>query len=57
MEPYKAIIKDRIEALLPLKSLAADPEVANIEIVSDAAMSFVDSYNLEHPEYIGPPHR
>ncbi|KKY35735.1 hypothetical protein UCDDA912_g04343 [Diaporthe ampelina] len=48
-ERYKAVIQDKIEALLPLKSLAADPDVANIEIVSDAAMSFVDVYNPEHP--------
>lgn len=47
-DPHKEIIKQRIEALLPLKSLAADPDVANIEIVSDAAMSFLDVYNLEH---------
>lgn len=47
-ELHKAVIKDRIEALLPLKSLAADPDVANIEIVSDAAMSFLDIYNQEH---------
>ncbi|KAG6361435.1 hypothetical protein INS49_009662 [Diaporthe citri] len=47
---HKDIIKQRIEALLPLKSLAADNDVANIEIVSDAAMSFLDVYNLEHLE-------
>lgn len=53
-EPYKAIIKDRIEELLPLRSLAADPDVANIEIISDAAMSFLDAYNLEHLECVVP---
>ncbi|KAI7781955.1 hypothetical protein LA080_014020 [Diaporthe eres] len=47
-DSHKDIIKQRIEALLPLKSLAADPDVANIEIVSDAAMSFLDVYNLEN---------
>lgn len=51
-DPHKKIIKQRIEALLPLKSFAADPDVANIEIVSDAAMSFLDVYNLEHVEYV-----
>lgn len=53
-DPHKDIIKQRIEALLPLKSLATDPDVANIEIVSDAAMSFLDAYNLEHLEYVVP---
>lgn len=51
---YKAIIEDRIEELLPLKSEAADPDVANIEIVSDAAMSFLNVYNLEHLECVMP---
>ncbi|KAJ0119491.1 hypothetical protein J7T55_013693 [Diaporthe amygdali] len=50
-ESYKAVIKDRIEQILPLKSLAADPAVANLEIVSDAALSFLDAYNLEHLDH------
>ncbi|KAK2599231.1 hypothetical protein N8I77_011001 [Diaporthe amygdali] len=50
-ESYKAVIKDRIEEILPLKSLAADPAVANLEIVSDAALSFLDAYNLEHLDH------
>lgn len=53
-DSHKDIIKQRIEALLPMKSLAADPDVANIEIVSDAAMSFLDAYNLEHMMYVVP---
>lgn len=53
-DSHKDIIKQRIEALLPLKSLAADPDVANIEIISDAALYFLDVYNLEHLEYVVP---
>ena len=51
-EAHKAVIKDKIATLIPLKSLAADPEVANLEIVADAAMEFVDVYNMEHLECV-----
>lgn len=51
---HNNIIKDRIATLLPLKSFAADLDVANIEIVADAAMSVLELYNLEHLECVVP---
>lgn len=51
---HNNIIKDRIETLLPLKSFAADLDVANIEIVADAAMSVLELYNFEHLECVVP---
>lgn len=53
-EADKAFVKDRINELLPLKPLADDPDVANIEIVSDAAVSFLDVYNHENSECVIP---
>ncbi|POS74882.1 hypothetical protein DHEL01_v206726 [Diaporthe helianthi] len=47
---HQTILKDRIAELLPLRSIAADRDAANVEIVCDAAISCLDCYNREHSD-------
>ncbi|KAK7736558.1 hypothetical protein SLS53_006990 [Cytospora paraplurivora] len=49
-QAYKAFIANSVEEVLPLREVARDQEVANLEIACDAAVAFVEDYNTMNPE-------
>ncbi|ROW06677.1 hypothetical protein VPNG_06737 [Cytospora leucostoma] len=47
---YEAFIANSVEKALPLREIARDQEVANLEIACDAAVAFIEDYNKVHPD-------
>ncbi|KAL1875802.1 hypothetical protein Daus18300_002993 [Diaporthe australafricana] len=49
----EALIKAAIHELYPLRTMADDPSVADIEIACDAAVTVAEAFNEAHPESPG----
>lgn len=49
-EDDRAIVKNSIEKIFPLRECARDIHVAHLEIACDAAVTFAESFNKCMPE-------
>lgn len=53
-DDVQAMIKKEIDQLYPLRAIAQDTSVADLEIACDAAVTVAEAYNKAVPESVRP---